>query len=530
MLRITWIKFNKLTEAESLSLEEEFNTEEVWLAVANCDGNQAPSPDGLKLNFIKAYWGEIKEDYMKFISEFHKDGRIVKDLNRAFIALIPKVGVNCLLLKARNLDLIRGERFDNNNVHISHLHFTDETILFIKPRIDYLLNVKRVLQYFKLASGLKINFHKSCVVRVKIGRAVESVYWASIFKCKKLTLPIPYLGFPLGGKPGSKNFWNALLLKVEKRSMESLLKASSRTAKVIEEGFVTIVGNGNRANFWTDLQVDGRPLKKAFPRCFALASMKSGVIQNFDCIPIHNNIPDAMAWSGTSRGIFSVGSYRKALENNQEGSEPVPSIFWKGFCTPKMEFFVWQMLKGRTLVIEKLFRYCRDSIPSLDCPLCRIEKESIDHLFLHCSWSNALWKSCMAWWGVVYCSNKTVNEWLKGWRHLYPTSKNERVRTYLFLAMVWTIWESRNLLVFEGKNSCVHMAADLIKFRIVWWFKHLGKGAQKPIQSLLLNLKDLCVESKMVKRTSMANWIPPVGDNLKFNINGSSRGKLWLQR
>ncbi|KAK2635516.1 hypothetical protein Ddye_030308 [Dipteronia dyeriana] len=341
------------------------------------------------------------------------------------------------------------------------------------------------------------------------------------------------------------------------RSIESLLKAGSRSAKVIEEGFVTIVGNGNRANFWIDLLMDGWPLKEAFPRCFALATMKSGVVRNFgnwlgsnwvwsiptrrppfdwekdqwqlfstflDCISIRNNIPYAMAWFGTSRGTFLVGSFRKCLENIQEGLEPIPSIFWKGICPPKMEFFVWQIWKGRTLVREKLFRYCRDSIPSLDCPICGLEKESIDHLFLHCSWANSLWKSCMAWWGVVYCPNKTVNEWLEGWRGLYPASKNERVWTSLFFAMVWTIWESRNLLVFEGKDPCVQITADLIKFQVVWWFKHL----YDPIQSLLLNIKDLCVESKLVKKSLRANWIPPADENLKFNVDGSSRGKLGL--
>ncbi|KAK2635517.1 hypothetical protein Ddye_030309 [Dipteronia dyeriana] len=86
-----------------------------------------------------------------------------------FLFNIVVEGMNCLLLKARNLDLIGGESFDNN-VHISHLQFADDTILFIKPRIDYLLNVKRVLRCFELASGLKINFYgesgnwKSCGV------------------------------------------------------------------------------------------------------------------------------------------------------------------------------------------------------------------------------------------------------------------------------------------------------------------------------------------------------------------------------
>ncbi|KAK2637505.1 hypothetical protein Ddye_032297 [Dipteronia dyeriana] len=50
----------------------------------------APRPDGLNLNFVKANWGVIKDNLMKFVQEFQKNGDIVKDLNKTFIALIPK--------------------------------------------------------------------------------------------------------------------------------------------------------------------------------------------------------------------------------------------------------------------------------------------------------------------------------------------------------------------------------------------------------------------------------------------------------
>ncbi|KAK2651313.1 hypothetical protein Ddye_018802 [Dipteronia dyeriana] len=65
----------------------------------------------------------------------------------------------------------------------------------------------------------------------------------------------------------------------------------------------------------------------------------------------------------------------------------------------------------------------------------------------------------------------------------------------------------------------------MVKFRIVWWFKHLGKGSQDSVQALLLNFKELCVESSKKSRHRIQDWIPPSGDNLKFNVDGSSRGK-----
>ena len=66
--------------------------EEVWEAVSGCDGNKAPGPNGLNLNFIKNYWDVIRDDFLNFLKEFHSNGKVVKQLNITFIAFILKKG------------------------------------------------------------------------------------------------------------------------------------------------------------------------------------------------------------------------------------------------------------------------------------------------------------------------------------------------------------------------------------------------------------------------------------------------------
>ncbi|KAK2654069.1 hypothetical protein Ddye_013925 [Dipteronia dyeriana] len=129
-----------------------------------------------------------------------------RDLLSPFHFNIVVEGLNSLFLKAASMDLIKDETFGDNEVHISHLQFADDTILFLKPEVEYILNVKRILHCFELVSGLRTNFHKSCMVRVGRGKSNDSAWWASIFKCKNASLPIPYLGFLLGGRQGGKPF------------------------------------------------------------------------------------------------------------------------------------------------------------------------------------------------------------------------------------------------------------------------------------------------------------------------------------
>ena len=53
-------------------------------------------------------------------------------------------------------------------MEISHLQYADDTICIGKPTVDNLWTLKAVSQGFEVASGLQINFLKSCLT----GRAV----------------------------------------------------------------------------------------------------------------------------------------------------------------------------------------------------------------------------------------------------------------------------------------------------------------------------------------------------------------------
>ncbi|KAK3217810.1 hypothetical protein Dsin_011780 [Dipteronia sinensis] len=115
-----------------------------------------------------------------------------------FLFNIVVEALNRLLLKARDLNLFRGKVFGRGRIHLTHLQFADDTILFIEAKEDFVVNVRRVLRCFEIGSGLKINFHKSGLDTVgKV--SISGDRWASLFRCRKASLPFSYLGLPLGG-------------------------------------------------------------------------------------------------------------------------------------------------------------------------------------------------------------------------------------------------------------------------------------------------------------------------------------------
>ncbi|KAK2356846.1 DNA-(apurinic or apyrimidinic site) endonuclease [Trifolium repens] len=85
------LTFRQLSLLESGGLTKPFSEAEVKAAVWDCDSYKSPSPDGINFGFYKDFWEDMRGDVMRFISEFHRNGKLAKSLNSTFIALIPKI-------------------------------------------------------------------------------------------------------------------------------------------------------------------------------------------------------------------------------------------------------------------------------------------------------------------------------------------------------------------------------------------------------------------------------------------------------
>jgi len=83
--------FPTLSYREGVGLVQPFSLEEVKVTVWDCDNFKCLGPDGITFGFIKDFWEILWDNVMRFIMEFHRNGRLTKGINSTFIALIPKV-------------------------------------------------------------------------------------------------------------------------------------------------------------------------------------------------------------------------------------------------------------------------------------------------------------------------------------------------------------------------------------------------------------------------------------------------------
>ena len=81
--------------------------------------------------------------------------------------------------------------------------------------MEQILHIRLLLLNFQAITGLKVNMHKSKMV--PIGEVDDVHALADILECRVGTLPMSYLGMPLGGSHNSPSIWNPILEKFEQK-------------------------------------------------------------------------------------------------------------------------------------------------------------------------------------------------------------------------------------------------------------------------------------------------------------------------
>ena len=121
-----------------------------------------------------------------------------------------------IMKRVEGAGLFRGFRADGGRgggVCVSHLLFADDMILFCDACEEQILHVRMLLLCFQAVIGLKVNVLKSEMV--PIGEVSNVHVLAEFLGCRIGSLPMTYLGMPLGVSHKSPTIWNPILEKFE---------------------------------------------------------------------------------------------------------------------------------------------------------------------------------------------------------------------------------------------------------------------------------------------------------------------------
>jgi hypothetical protein len=101
-------------------------------------------------------------------------------------------------------------------VPVSILQYADDTLCIGEASIENLWSLKAMLRGFEMASGLKVNFSKSCIMGVNVSEDFLSMA-TNFLNCRRGSIPFKYLGLPVGANPRNISTWEPMLNVIKGR-------------------------------------------------------------------------------------------------------------------------------------------------------------------------------------------------------------------------------------------------------------------------------------------------------------------------
>ncbi|XP_028064362.1 uncharacterized protein LOC114267521 [Camellia sinensis] len=199
-------------------LEARFTEEEVWAAVKSCDGNKAHGPDGFNLLCSQKCWKVLKFDVLRFFNEFHENGKLAGGVNSSFVTLIPKVEGPVSISECRPISLIGSmykilaKVLSNRLRQVISRVIGEAPSAFLEGRniLDGVLIANEVVDWWKRSGIRDQNLTE---LNPKLGLLMVKDC-AGVLNCQNQSLPLAYLGLPLGASPRLKKTWKPVIDKI----------------------------------------------------------------------------------------------------------------------------------------------------------------------------------------------------------------------------------------------------------------------------------------------------------------------------
>ncbi|XP_028059522.1 uncharacterized protein LOC114263217 [Camellia sinensis] len=184
---------------------------------------------------------------------------------------------------------------------------------------------------------------------------------------------------------------------------------------------------------------------------------------------------DSCSWVAQPSEEFTVASVWKWMEARQGVDITVTRCIWINLAPPKAQFLSWLAWRGRLKCSKFLQRIgvLSPNVSSL-CVFCKYELETVNHVFLHCHFIWKLWANLVNWWNYKWVSPGSVEGLFLSWPGIKMKKKMLTVWKTLPVAVMWSVWRSRNDCVFNKVQPDWIALAELIKSEFFW----LRRGVQ----------------------------------------------------
>ncbi|XP_060968323.1 uncharacterized protein LOC115710989 [Cannabis sativa] len=417
---------------------------------------------------------------------------------------------------------LHGYKLTRRAEPISHLLFTDDSLLFCHADGSSCLSIKRVRDIYHRASGQTINAEKS-----NMSFSPNTTLAAQIFFHRTLSMPITdchetYLGLPAYSGRDKQHMFSDIKEKVwrlmnswnekifSSGGKEILLKAVVQSIPTYAMScfrLPTTKGRDNAvvANLITeDRQWDVALLNQYF----IPADVERTLTIPLSYFPSN----DCLVWHHTNNGIYTVQSgYHLAsslAEQPHSSSSSSESKWWKSFWSlqlpEKIKIFAWHVIHDALPVATSLVK--QKVITDAACSVCRQAWESVGHVFFGCHYAKNVWRLMHQSFDWKKAVSMYKGDYLK-----FLASSHTKAEFEQIICTLWCIWSERNQVVHNKKS---HSASALAAFSLQYLDNY--HAAQ-------LKYRPPATSSQVPSPSTApsAPWQPPPMGTLKLNIDAA---------
>ncbi|XP_009779248.1 uncharacterized protein LOC107791302 [Nicotiana tabacum] len=118
---------------------------------------------------------------------------------------------------------------------------------------------------------------------------------------------------------------------------------------------------------------------------------------------------------------------------------------------PKWTFILYMAILGKMNTRDRLARWGVTN--ELLCPMCKVEEESLEHMFFKCSFTAAIWSKVLQWMGITRQTMEWSQEIEWTCSNAKSRSTNSEIYRIALASCVYHVWQERNHKIFQHKQK-----------------------------------------------------------------------------
>ena len=274
----------------------------------------------------------------------------------------------------------------------------------------------------------------------------------------------------------------SILEAVQKKKASYAWKSILYGKELVSKGMRYIIGDGSHIKMWNDPWLPDHPPRAPRPRDgeiitgFKICDYFKPGGHDWDEQKLRNEVlpedviwimkikisphgqQDLLGWSYNEDGLYTVKSGywlgthlpRQQLIQPTYGDVELKQRLWKTQITPKIKHFVWRILSRSLATGENLRR--RHVTQQSQCRRCGIEEETDLHLFFNCPYAQCVWRASGISNMIINSTTSTLEEKIAVCLQISTSSRLTHFQD-LPLWILWRLWKSRNILIFQQRGQ-----------------------------------------------------------------------------